>query len=354
MNGLDLDDLLRPVSPTNRSGVDLAYTPEFQQLLDAASGQPERVMGDSVAPAVEPDWRQVITLGLDLLSRSKDIRIAILLCQALLRTEGFPGLASGTALLSRLLAEYWDSVHPQLDSTDDNDPTERMNALLNLCDLDAVLTPVRRAPLISSRTFGVISLRDVEIAKGETSEHTHAEGVLPDSSTIDAAFLDCEIEGLRGNADAVHRILTNIEEIETMVTQRVGASQAPDLAPIRDLLSSADALLGAKVAERSDATGKESSVHAGDGSQAQAGAPASEDSAPDEPPASMIGNREEVVRTLDRLCDYYARNEPSSPVPLLLQRARRLVTKDFIGIVQDLAPDAVAQIEAIRGPHGDD
>jgi len=354
MNGFDLDDLLKPVSPTDPSGVDLSYTPEFEQLLDAAGGQPERVMGDSVAPAVEPDWRRVITLGLTLLSRSKDIRIGILLCQALLRTEGFPGLASGTALLSRLLAEYWDSVHPKLDSADDNDPTERMNALLNLCDLDAVLTPMRRAPLVSSRTFGTISLRDVEIAKGETSEPAHAEGVLPDLSTIDAAFLDCEIEQLRSNADAVCGILGDIKEIEATVTERVGTSQAPDLEPIRDLLSSADALLSAKVAERSDATREESSACTDDESQAQAESGASEAAAPDKRPGSMITSRKDVVRILDSLCDYYARNEPSSPVPLLLQRARRLVTKDFMGIVQDLAPDAVAQIEAIRGPHGDD
>jgi type VI secretion system protein ImpA len=56
---------------------------------------------------------------------------------------------------------------------------------------------------------------------------------------------------------------------------------------------------------------------------------------------------------LDRICDYYSRNEPSSPVPLLLRRARSLVTKDFMGIMQDLAPAAIAQIEAIRGSEGD-
>jgi type VI secretion system protein ImpA len=56
-----------------------------------------------------------------------------------------------------------------------------------------------------------------------------------------------------------------------------------------------------------------------------------------------------VARAIDRICDYYSRNEPSSPVPLLLQRAKRLATGNFIDIVRDLAPDAMGDIEKICG-----
>jgi type VI secretion system protein ImpA len=34
----------------------------------------------------------------------------------------------------------------------------------------------------------------------------------------------------------------------------------------------------------------------------------------------------------------------------LLNRARRLVSKDFLEILQDLAPAGVAQAQTIRGP----
>ena len=56
-----------------------------------------------------------------------------------------------------------------------------------------------------------------------------------------------------------------------------------------------------------------------------------------------------MIRMLDVLCEYYKQNEPSSPVPLLLQRARRLVSMDFEGIVRDIAPDALGQVKLIRG-----
>jgi type VI secretion system protein ImpA len=62
-----------------------------------------------------------------------------------------------------------------------------------------------------------------------------------------------------------------------------------------------------------------------------------------------IRGPDDVVAMIDRICDYYARAEPSSPVPLLLRRAQRLVGKGFVDIVRDLSPDVVAQILALGG-----
>jgi predicted component of type VI protein secretion system len=50
-----------------------------------------------------------------------------------------------------------------------------------------------------------------------------------------------------------------------------------------------------------------------------------------------------------RICDYYQRHEPSSPVPLLLRRCKRLVSASFLEIVCDIAPDGVSQVEMWRG-----
>jgi len=62
-----------------------------------------------------------------------------------------------------------------------------------------------------------------------------------------------------------------------------------------------------------------------------------------------IRSREDVIRVLDKLCEYYAQHEPSSPLPLLLKRAKRLTSLSFMEIIQDLAPDAVAQAKSIGG-----
>ena len=62
-----------------------------------------------------------------------------------------------------------------------------------------------------------------------------------------------------------------------------------------------------------------------------------------------IQTREDVIRVLDQCCDWYARHEPGSPVPLLLQRAKRLVSKSFIELVQDLSPSGLTEVQTIVG-----
>ena len=62
-----------------------------------------------------------------------------------------------------------------------------------------------------------------------------------------------------------------------------------------------------------------------------------------------IETREDVLAALSAVCEYYHQREPSSPIPFLLQRARRLVNMDFLQIMSDLAPDAMAQMKNITG-----
>jgi len=60
-------------------------------------------------------------------------------------------------------------------------------------------------------------------------------------------------------------------------------------------------------------------------------------------------SRDDVVMLLDKIIGYYERNEPSSPLPLLLQRCRKLAALSFLDIVKDMAPAALQQVELIGG-----
>ena len=62
-----------------------------------------------------------------------------------------------------------------------------------------------------------------------------------------------------------------------------------------------------------------------------------------------VRSREDVTRVLEQICEYYAKTEPSSPVPLLLQRARRLVNLNFVDLLTDLSPDGLSQLKLIAG-----
>ncbi|MES9848480.1 MAG: hypothetical protein ABW145_08845, partial [Candidatus Thiodiazotropha sp.] len=61
--------------------------------------------------------------------------------------------------------------------------------------------------------------------------------------------------------------------------------------------------------------------------------------------SGAINSRDDVISALERINQYYRKNEPSSPIPLLLDRAKRLVKMDFYEIVQDLAPNGMSQFD---------
>ncbi len=62
-----------------------------------------------------------------------------------------------------------------------------------------------------------------------------------------------------------------------------------------------------------------------------------------------IGTRAEAVRALDAVAAYFRSSEPSSPVPLFVERAKRLVGKDFLAVLEDVVPDSVDQAKNVGG-----
>src|SRR5690606_13252921 len=134
MTQIDIGSLLLPLSDGAPCGDNLEYDPAFGDLERAAQGTPERVMGNQVIPAAEPYWDDVLEKALRLLDKTKDLRIAVLLVHAALKTGGLPAFANALSLIRGLVVDYWDTLHPQLDKDDDDDPTFRMNSLLVLND----------------------------------------------------------------------------------------------------------------------------------------------------------------------------------------------------------------------------
>jgi type VI secretion system protein ImpA len=59
--------------------------------------------------------------------------------------------------------------------------------------------------------------------------------------------------------------------------------------------------------------------------------------------------RADVIRMMDAICAYYREHEPSSPVPMLITRAKRLVNLSFLEALRDLSPSTVSDLEKIAG-----
>lgn len=339
MATFDLDQLLIEISPEAPCGENLEYDPAFIALEQSIKGKAEQQFGDTVIAGEEPDWVEVRRLALELSDRTKDLRVYDQLLRAAVRLDGMAGLASGLSLLRSVLDLYWDGLHPQLDPDDDLDPTARVNIVAGLCDPMSFLRPVREAPLVSSRSFGRFALRDLGSDVAEEGR--------PDPAAINAAFLDVSIEALQETAEHIRSAVEDVRGVEAVITDKVGASNAPDLSALGAVLKEASRVLDARLSSRGVGADGEAAEFGDEaaGEGVASGRPAGVGGAP-----GQIASRDDVLRTLDRLCEYYSRYEPSSPVPVLLQRAKRLVPLSFMDILQDLIPDAVTMAQVFSGP----
>ncbi len=333
-HAISVDDLLQEISPENPCGDDLEYDPDFVAMDQASRGKEEQQVGESVVPGEAPDWRTVKSKALDLFTRTKDLRVAIYLTRALVAIDGLVGLYDGLKLVEGLIERYWDDFHPKLDPEDDNDPTTRVNTLLNLCGQETMLRPLRGVEIASAKGIGRFSFSDFLVAEGKLPAPVQEEGPPPDMAVIDAAFMDCDLEILQEKAEATRESTGLVDSIESALMNKVGPTHAVGFGPVTELLKEMSGVFAAHLVRRGVGVPED------EGGPGQAG----------QSITGAVNTREDVIRVLDLACDYFRRTEPSSPVPLLLQRAKKLVSKEFLEIIRDLAPSGVQEVEKIRGP----
>jgi len=346
---LEVEQLLQPISEEAPCGEDISYDPSFLALEALAGGSPEQQMGDEVIEAKEPDWDEVRSSSLELAGRSKDLRVLLFVALSHLKLDGSSGFRDALTLLRRTLETYWDDVYPKLDPDDDNDPTERKNILESLSppvsemsDQDPMRFKDRFMGVAickpSDRRLKPVSLRDVLVAAGNLSV---SGGETPiDGSLVDAAFEATPTEDLQEIQGVLQAIGAELNTMAGFLNEKMGVAVAPTFKELSDVVQQAGQHIAANLAARGYGDAEE--VESGDrqqGGQALSG---------------QINSTQDVLKALDKVAEYYERNEPSSPLPLLMRRAKRLVGKTFVDIIKDISPDAMSQVQTVSGQSADE
>ena len=336
---IDVESLLAPIGESPPSGPDLEYDPAWQELDRLSQGKPEQQFGDTVIPGEEPDWRDVGQRAEGLLGRSKDVRSGCLLARSLVRMHQFAGLLPGLQLVHQLLVRYWDSVHPQLDASDNNDPTMRINALMALSDQQGLLRDVRAARLFRERAHGDLTVRMVEVALGKSPARTGESA--PTQSEVEAN-ITAVLGQDPGLATVVAQTAAEARALSKFLDEQVGADRSPDLKPLVSTLTAIDQLVSKLAAALAPADAADAGGTAGTGGgDVGGGGPSAASGA--------IRSRQDVIVLMDKICEFLQRTEPTNPAPLFLQRAKRLMSMNFIDLIKDLAPDGEAQARNVTG-----
>lgn len=337
MGAVSIEALLADVPGDAPCGQNLEYDPAYLELMRVAQGTPERQMGATIIPAEEPNWRDVRDRCSDLFCRTKDLTIAIKLCESLLRLDGIAGLRDGLRVVAGLLEQRWEHLFPLLDPEDGNDPTARLTILSALTDATQFVSRVRAVPLTDSMA-GKFGLREIGWAKGQGAPPAGVEAPKPE--IIEAAFRDTSAEALNSTAQAAEEAVGYLHAIDQRLTSLLGVGQGVSFEPLVRVLKEVITEVRSHLPDQGAAAGGASAD--GKGAAPSAGGSARAAS-------GDIQSPDDVRAAIDRICTYYERYEPSSPLPLLLRRAQRLVGKSFMEIMKDVSPDGVKQVESLAG-----
>ena len=322
-----VDRWLLPLDNGEACGPDLEYDPESLELTDA-SGKPESQFG----PGEPPDWARVRDLSESLMARTRDLRVALWWGRAKLNLEGFAALPAVLGLLNGLLENFWDELHP-LPDADETDALARLSVLGGLDKLDSLLGDIRNSRLSVDQRLQGLRVRDVEVALSKLAPR--ADEPAPTQGQIVGLLADASeaAADLQMQTDAA---LAALAQIEAVMHRRFSADLVVDLTSARGMVTSVKSVLpvGAVVvagANGHDAPGPSVPARAAGGG------------------VHSVDTRQEAIRAIELVCAYLERNEPTNPAQLLLRRAARVIDKNFLQLVHELAPDAVKDVARIMG-----
>ena len=119
------ESIIAPISDEHAVGVDLredsSPTSVYYEIKDQrnAARTAERQAMDGLQDTnALPYWQAVKKQAVKVLStKSKDLEVIAWLIEALLRTDGYAGLALGFKLAHQIIVQHWDGVYPYLMKT---------------------------------------------------------------------------------------------------------------------------------------------------------------------------------------------------------------------------------------------
>lgn len=333
---LEIEPLLSPISSDQPCGQDLSFSNEFHAIKIAKTqDDPLLDQGDWVAEPKQADWQFVEQKSIELLTgKSKDLRLLGWLLEAWSNLYGFEGTAKALELMHRTLNEYWTQLHPEIEEEDLDQrlgllqgsinhliPLIKQVAIVNvpafsLSDYEALLRQKNHLlKQVESYTDDANSsqiLEQFEQSLFNTSKsfqyqnYQHFSAILAEWSIL-KSVLDT-LMGL--DAPSFAAIDTQLENIHTSLkklyktdvfTQPVMATQTSESSAAATITTQALSFTQHKEQEIDMNT-----VHPSKGFQVQ--------------PQNHLANREQAMRVLQEISDYFQANEPHSPVSYMLQK----------------------------------
>lgn len=324
---IDVDALLAPIAGENPAGENLQYSGLHDEIRETRRADEALAQGDWQRELKTADWDRVITLCRDSLAqKTKDLQIAAWLTEALIRAGGFAGLRDGLKVARGLHEKFWDAVYPPVE---DGDLEARANSLAWL-DRQAAAAiqsvPVTKAPGAAYSYLQMEDAKKLDLPANAASLTAEALAALNEERERAAsqgrptteAFTKARNATRRAFYEEASGVLAECREelkaLDRVMDEKFGR-ETPGLGELQKSLE--------KVGTWIEKTVKEKRVEEPDATGAAGETVGGEEVAEGGPGVSAgpIKTRQDALRRLAEVADYFRRTEPHSPVSYLVQRA---------------------------------
>lgn len=364
----DCERWLNPFDGENPSGQSLRHENEFATLVALATPKFKIVEDENNNPIdrkAEPiNWGDVLSLAEDLSTIGRDIRLLTIVTRGLTGENGLSGAIEGVELLTSSLDQYWDSIHPQIRAG--GNATGRLGAIRELENDEAGLWgDLQRMEVINERGIGSValshlaqaSLSDAQVIAKAPSGLSDAEQVKlieHHHSVLKRSKIACRsmanknpeaFEELAANVSALEKALTDLENKVQEKLEGANLKFSEFKSNLSQISKTLNGTERTQEPEEKESTttvtnvteGKENTSTSIVGSEGGHTIPA------------KLNSRDEVQTCLQLIIDFYERTEPSSPIPLLATRMKKMVPMDFLELMSELAPAGLKEFNNIAG-----
>jgi type VI secretion system protein ImpA len=329
-SGLALETLLAPIPGDNPAGENLQYAGLHDEIREARRSEDDLAQGDWKRDLKAADWEEVERLAAEALtSKTKDLQVAAWLAEALVNLHGFGGLRDGLKLMCGMHDRLWDHVYPEID---EGDLEARANSL---AWMDRQLASALKLVEITKGPGPNYSFLKYEESKKfdipENQENLDSDQLKKLSALKEQAIQEGRVTGedWRKAKNASRRafyeeVFAQLNEcwdqfqaLDRAMDEKFGR-QTPGLGELKktldDVRTLVEKLLKEKRVLEPDPVAEDPAASGAAGEAQGTGVPAGGRTGP-------IRTRQDAIRRLSEVADFFRATEPHSPVSYLVQRA---------------------------------
>ncbi len=319
--------------PDGTCGPNLEYSNDFLELQSESLGRAE----NQFQVAEEPDWKKVQRLSENLLNQSRDLRLLVLWLTSQLYLKGLSGLLPSLALMVHWCKQHWSSLNPPLDA---GDPYERLNAIEVLAQGESFHSVLKRTEVITLPMIGTVQVRHFAYALDKASPLNPSD--LTPRSQLESAIQMQSTQVIRIRA-VILDIQAGLKALAGVLNLQLPDQVLPDFHNATELLNNVLILFPRDKKVGQLAAGTTADPGSGLHNNSQL-----EESIVDYA-GGVVRSRQDALRAIEAVCLYLEKAEPTNPAQLLLKRAARLIDKNFLALMKDLAPGALNDVARIMG-----